>query len=157
MFLESQIKKITKCQYQFNYCRNISRKQLISLLVRLFNHLYYFPLVPEDEEDMVRQCFLSKISSFFIKGTSQTRISFNSFSTNVPLLYPLKTSENLRFFDVFRWYRSGTLVENGFSISENLSIFREIASKFSVFYLRFRWIFVFDICQLVFLYAFANI
>ena len=31
----------------------------------------------------------------------------NSFSTNVPLLYPLKTSENRR------GYRSGTLIENG--------------------------------------------
>ena len=37
----------------------------------------------------------------------------NPFSTNVPLLYSLKTSENLRFSDVFRGYRSGTLVENG--------------------------------------------
>ena len=36
-----------------------------------------------------------------------------SFSTNVPLLYPLKTSENLCFSDVFRWYRSETLVKNG--------------------------------------------
>ena len=32
--------------------------------------------------------------------------------TNAPLLYPLKT-ENLRFSDVFRVYRSGILVENG--------------------------------------------
>ena len=36
----------------------------------------------------------------------------NSFSTNVPLLYPLKTSENLRFSNIFSRYRSGTLVEN---------------------------------------------
>ena len=35
------------------------------------------------------------------------------FSTNVPLLYPLKTSENRRFCDVFRGYRSATLAENG--------------------------------------------
>ena len=43
----------------------------------------------------------------------QSRISFvNPFSTSVPLLYPLKTSENLRFSDVFRGYRSGTLVKN---------------------------------------------
>ena len=40
---------------------------------------------------------------------------FYPFSTNVPLLYPLKTSENLRFTDVFRGYRSGTLVESGLS------------------------------------------
>ena len=37
---------------------------------------------------------------------------FNPFSTNAPLLYPLKTSENRKFFDVLRGYRSGTLVEN---------------------------------------------
>ena len=36
----------------------------------------------------------------------------NPYSTNVSLLYPLKTSENLRFSDVFRGYRSETLVEN---------------------------------------------
>ena len=36
-----------------------------------------------------------------------------TFSTNVPLLFPLKTSENLRFSDVFRGYKSGTLVEYG--------------------------------------------
>ena len=36
----------------------------------------------------------------------------NPFSTNVPLLYPLKTSENRRF-SVFSGYRRETLVENG--------------------------------------------
>ena len=34
----------------------------------------------------------------------------NPFSNNVSLLYPLKTSENLRLSDVFREYRSGTLL-----------------------------------------------
>ena len=38
---------------------------------------------------------------------------FNPFSTNVRLIYPLKTLENLRFSDVFREYRSGTLFEDG--------------------------------------------
>ena len=37
----------------------------------------------------------------------------NPFSTNVLLLYALKTSENRRFSDAFRGYRSGALVENG--------------------------------------------
>ena len=38
----------------------------------------------------------------------------NLFSTNVPLLYPLKSSENQTFSDVFRGYRSGLiLIENG--------------------------------------------
>ena len=35
------------------------------------------------------------------------------FSTNVSLLYPLKTLENWKFSDVFRGNRSGKLVENG--------------------------------------------
>ena len=38
----------------------------------------------------------------------------NPFSTNVPLLYPLKTTENLRVFYVFKGYKSRTLVGNGF-------------------------------------------
>ena len=41
---------------------------------------------------------------------------FNPFSTNVPPLYPLKRSENLRFSGVFGGYRSGTLVENGLRV-----------------------------------------
>ena len=39
--------------------------------------------------------------------------NINSFSTNVPLLHPLKTSENPWFSYVFRGYKIGTLVENG--------------------------------------------
>ena len=45
----------------------------------------------------------------------------NLFSANAPLLYPLKTSENRRFSDVFRGYRSGTLVENGSTSHWSLS------------------------------------
>ena len=41
----------------------------------------------------------------------------NPFSTNVPLLYPLKTENHRRFSDVFRGYRSGTLAENGLIFS----------------------------------------
>ena len=37
----------------------------------------------------------------------------NPYSTNVRLLYPLKTSENFWFLIFFRVYRSGTLVEDG--------------------------------------------
>ena len=39
-------------------------------------------------------------------------VVFNPSSTNL-LLFPSKTSENLWFSDIFRGYRSGTLVENG--------------------------------------------
>ena len=38
---------------------------------------------------------------------------FNSFQGNVPFLYRLKTSEMLRFFDIFRRYKNGILVWNG--------------------------------------------
>ena len=37
----------------------------------------------------------------------------NLFQVNVVFLYPLKTSENLWFSDVFRGYRKGTLTWNG--------------------------------------------
>ena len=33
----------------------------------------------------------------------------NALQTNDPFSYPLKTSENRRFSDVFRGYRKGTL------------------------------------------------
>ena len=46
-------------------------------------------------------------------GIPISNSNINPFSTKVPLLYHLKTFENRRFFDVFRGYRSGTLVENG--------------------------------------------
>ena len=37
----------------------------------------------------------------------------NPFSTNIPLLYPLKTLENWRISDVFRGHRKRTSFENG--------------------------------------------
>ena len=44
---------------------------------------------------------------------SSETLDLNPFSTNVSLLYPLQTSENRSFSDVFRGYRSRTLVQNG--------------------------------------------
>ena len=40
------------------------------------------------------------------------KLTGNPFSANISLLYSLKTSENLRLSDIFRRYRSGTLVKN---------------------------------------------
>ena len=37
----------------------------------------------------------------------------NPLQANVPFLYPLKTSENQKFSDIFRGYRKGTLAWNG--------------------------------------------
>ena len=36
----------------------------------------------------------------------------NPFPVNVPILYPLKTPENQKFFGVFRGYKMGTLARN---------------------------------------------
>ena len=53
--------------------------------------------------------------------------NLNPFSINFPLLYPLKTSENHWFSDVFRGYRSGTFVVLKWVDFENFSkIFRVI-------------------------------
>ena len=57
-------------------------------------------------------------------GSNQLNITYliknpnyvNPFSTNAPLLHPLKTSENLRFSHLIKGYRSGTLVQNGLII-----------------------------------------
>ena len=62
-----------------------------------------------------------------IINTSQANIlsySSNPFSTNIPLLYPLKRSENLRFSDVFRGYRSG----------HSLNFTRQSAFSFGIFH-----------------------
>ena len=42
-----------------------------------------------------------------------SHLNINPFSTNVPFLLPLKTSENLQFSDVFVGYRGEQLVGNG--------------------------------------------
>ena len=47
---------------------------------------------------------------FAIKGEHH----LNSFLANAPILYPLKTPENQRFFCVFRGYKMGTLARDGF-------------------------------------------
>ena len=54
---------------------------------------------------------------FLLNWSFSPAIVVNPFSTNYPFLYALKTSENLRFYDVCWGYKSGTLVENGLSIS----------------------------------------
>ena len=47
------------------------------------------------------------------------RVVINPFLSKAPLLYPLKTSGNRWFPDVFRGYRSGTLVKSGFKKKSN--------------------------------------
>ena len=59
---------------------------------------------------MVRM--LDVIADYLYLKRFQFQVSnraFNPIHANVPLLYPLKTSENQRFSGVFRRYRNGTL------------------------------------------------
>ena len=39
--------------------------------------------------------------------------TFNSFLANAPILYPLKTPENLWLSGIFKGYKMGTLAING--------------------------------------------
>ena len=41
----------------------------------------------------------------------------NPFLANVPILYPLKTPENLWFSGVFRGYKMGAFARNWFNVS----------------------------------------
>ena len=68
-------------------------------------------------------CTLTKMRSQNILQNAVLWNRLNPFSTNVPLLYPLKTSENLWFSDVFRGYGSGTLVENGLNTINRVKIY----------------------------------
>ena len=51
-------------------------------------------------------CFKKK------KKKKKILLIINPFSINIPHLYPLKKLENRRFFDVFRGYGCGVLIEN---------------------------------------------
>ena len=45
--------------------------------------------------------------------TINHEILLNPFPANVPIIYPVKTPENLWFSCVFRGYKMGTLAGNG--------------------------------------------
>ena len=47
------------------------------------------------------------------KQSDDTNNVFNPFQANFPILYPLKTPENIWFSSVFRGYKMGTLAGNG--------------------------------------------
>ena len=76
-------------------------------------HLFITNMFPG--ESAVRKCSLEGYFEIVVnlrkKVLSQSSFHLiNPFYANVPFLYPLKTSENLWFSDVFRGYRNGTLV-----------------------------------------------
>ena len=53
--------------------------------------------------------------SYWRRFTSHKFLVLNPFSINVPILYPLKTSKNWRFSNVFSGFGIGTMVENEFN------------------------------------------
>ena len=70
----------------------------------------------------VKSKHLENVKCHFFHFPSNRKL--NPYSSNVPLPYPLKTYENLRFSDVFRgykveyWFNSGfNLVHNNFHIT----------------------------------------
>ena len=86
----------------------------------------HVPFVPNSFPITVFWCFMGvekrcignkwvKIGQFFLSYIPWKSSYINSFSTNIPLLYLMETSENRRF-SVFRGYISGTLVENGLTM-----------------------------------------
>ena len=91
-------------------------------LIFLIKAIHYITKKSRQKYLETKKSFWGEIKSIFhhfwkafsCNKLSQTwECAFNPFSTNVPLLYFLKISENVRFCEVFRVYRSGTLVENG--------------------------------------------
>ena len=67
--------------------------------------------------------FAKRFSSNSKRG-SEYKYWINPFSTSVLLLYPLNTSEKLRFSDVCSGYRSEILVENALrsKVSDDINI-----------------------------------
>ena len=54
-----------------------------------------------------------------MRNLNKQNVKINPFLANVPILYPLKTPENLWFSGVFRGYKIGTLAGNLLKISKD--------------------------------------
>ena len=58
-------------------------------------------------------CSISITSETQRLGLPGWESNFNLFITNAPILYPLKTQDNIWFSGFFRGYKMGTLAGNG--------------------------------------------
>ena len=65
---------------------------LLNLLLRIFKHVIAYYIMHEHNRNI----------------TKQIHFDFNPLQPRVAFLYPLKTSENLCFSDVFKRYRKAT-------------------------------------------------
>ena len=65
----------------------------------------------------ISKVFLKLVRKHFLSSHKFNKIfdlnTIDPFLAHVPILYPLKTQENLWFFGVFREYKMGTLARNG--------------------------------------------
>ena len=66
----------------------------------------------------VQRCTVSKVS---LKTSQSTYLHIikrdtNPFLANVPILYPLKTAENIWFSGFFRGYKIGAMPGNGLKV-----------------------------------------
>ena len=102
------LKDYTAQKMKFSIQNIFSKCDQIRKKLRIWSHLRKKSLI----ENLVFCAVL-----FFIFRISFVLYSdlhfFNLFVPNAPFLYHLKTSENLRFSDVFRGYRQGALETNG--------------------------------------------
>ena len=65
--------------------------------------------------------------------SSYLKEELDPFLGIVPLLYPLKTSENQRFSDVFRGYINGILAWNGVMVAQRSGLSEQIRTRTSIF------------------------
>ena len=115
--------------------------------LRIWSHSFFLPMTikisrnPESlwncwkRITLLRGCFSGFLNC--TNGTKSRNASFswqkcevevNPFPASIPVLYPLKTLENLWFSGVFRGYKFGTLAGNGLilTIINNIFVFARV-------------------------------
>ena len=107
--------ELWKGDFSSTYQKKLSLTgQKLSALLRLFPNLHANKRRIMPTSTVKSQLNYYRLIQIFCRGRLNSLI--NPFSTNVPILYPLKT-ESFRF-SVFKGYRSGTLVEDGLTKSK---------------------------------------
>ena len=99
------------CDESFTLILYFCNLYLASFFAKIINFFWY--------SLVMRVAFCYLIGALILNNFGVTSFvnhftkKINLFQANVPFLYPLKTSENRRFSDVFRGYKKGTLIWNG--------------------------------------------
>ena len=121
-------------------CLNLIITTCYKFVISIFSDNKYRSVILKCIPDIYQELFVSKFiwPNNFMKEkylTYKQQIMYpiqkknvffvscnNPFQPNISFLYPLKTSENLWFSDVFRGYRNGILARKGLikNASQNL-------------------------------------